>query len=194
MKAVGVFCGSASAVHERHREAARELGREIARRGLRLVYGGGRVGLMGDLSDAALGEGGEVVGVIPEFLFRMEVGHTGVTELHRVGSMHERKALMADLSDGFVALGGGLGTLDETIEIITWKQLGLHRKPVVLLSLDGFWGPLVAQTERFAAEGFTHPEHRGLWSVVERLEDVFDALETSPLPSVGADAKWTGGT
>ena len=177
------------AADDRHREAARELGREIARRALRLVYGGGRVGLMGDLADAALGAGGVVIGVIPEFLFRMEVGHTGLSELHRVGTMHERKARMAELSDGFVTLGGGLGTLDETIEIVTWKQLGLHTKPVVLVSLDGFWEPLEAQLDRFVTEGFTRPNHRRLWSVVPDVAGVFRALEAAPASAL-AGAKW----
>ena len=177
------------ATDDRHRKAARELGREIARRALRLVYGGGRVGLMGDLADAALGAGGVVIGVIPEFLFRMEVGHTGLSELHRVGTMHERKARMAELSDGFVTLGGGLGTLDETIEIVTWKQLGLHNKPVVLVSLDGFWEPLEAQLDRFVTEGFTRSNHRRLWSVVPDVAGAFRALEAPPASAL-ADAKW----
>src|SRR6185503_522242 len=138
MRSVCVFCGSSSRIADAHRTAAAELGTLIAARGLRLVYGGGRIGLMGVLADAALAAGGEVVGVIPQFLVDLEVAHTGLTELRVVPTMHDRKRAMFELADAFVVLPGGLGTLDETIEIVTWKQLGLHDKPVVLVEVGSF--------------------------------------------------------
>ena len=133
------------------------LGTLLARRGIDLVYGGGSVGLMGEVADAALAAGGRVTGVIPTGLFSREVGHGSLTELHEVGSMHERKQLMYDLSDGFIALPGGLGTLEELAEVTTWSQLGLHAKPVVLLDVDGFWDPLAAQLDRMVAVGLLKP-------------------------------------
>ncbi|MGH7820194.1 MAG: TIGR00730 family Rossman fold protein, partial [Candidatus Binatia bacterium] len=136
---LAVFCGSSRRVAEEHRRAAAEIGAALARRRMRLVYGGGRVGLMGILADAALAAGGEVIGVIPDFLFDLELGHTGLSRLERVGTMHERKRRMSELADGFLALSGGLGTLDETIEIITWKQLRLHEKPIVVWNVGGLW-------------------------------------------------------
>jgi uncharacterized protein (TIGR00730 family) len=141
------------------------LGRLLAEEGIGLVYGGGRVGLMGELADAALEAGGRVVGVIPTGLFTREVAHRGVTELHEVASMHERKALMYDRSDAFIALPGGFGTLDELAEVVTWTQLGLHRKPTVLLDVDGFWAPFSAFLDGMAASGFLKPENRALLPV-----------------------------
>lgn len=149
-----VFCGSSPGRDPRHAEAARALGHLCARQGRTVVYGGGRVGLMGVLADAALAAGGRVIGVIPQALLDREVGHGGLTELHVVRSMHERKALMADLSEGFVALPGGIGTLDELFEIWTWAQLGLHDKPVGLLDVAGFYGCLVGHLDRVRDEGF----------------------------------------
>lgn len=152
---------------------ARALGRLLASRGIDLVYGGGRVGLMGDVADAALGQGGRVTGVIPAGLFSREVGHTGLTRLHEVGTMHERKQRMYDLSDAFIALPGGLGTLDELAEVATWSQLGLHAKPVVLLDVGGFWEPLVSQFDRMVSAGLLKPANRDLirrtWSAAEAL-------------------------
>ena len=145
----------------------------MARKGIVLVYGGGRRGLMGELADAALGEGGQVIGVIPTGLFDREINHTGLTELHEVGSMHERKQLMYEKSDAFVALPGGLGTLDELAEIATWSQLGLHSKPVVLLDVDGFWDPLATQLDRMTGAGFVKPANRGL---IQRTRSPEEAL------------------
>ena len=143
-----VFCGSSTPPDPRYRDAARALGTLAAARGVGLVYGGGSVGLMGAVADAALEAGGSVTGVIPAGLFSREIGHAGLTALHEVGSMHERKQLMYDLADAFVALPGGLGTLEELAEVTTWAQLGLHAKPVALLDVDGFWDPLIAQLDR----------------------------------------------
>jgi len=162
LKAVCVFCGSSTPSDTQYRDAAAALGMLVAGRGLDLVYGGGRVGLMGALADAALAAGGRVLGVIPVGLFGREVGHTGLTELHQVGTMHERKQLMYDMADGFIALPGGLGTLEELAEVTTWSQLGLHAKPVVLLDVDGFWDPLVAQLDRMVAVGLLKSANRSL--------------------------------
>jgi uncharacterized protein (TIGR00730 family) len=150
VRAVCVFCGSSAPADPRYLDAARALGALIARRHVALVYGGGSTGLMGELADAALALGGRVIGVIPAGLFAREAGHTGLTELREVTSMHERKKLMYDLSDAFVALPGGLGTLEELAEVATWSQLGLHSKPVVLLNVGGFWDPLLAQLDVMA--------------------------------------------
>src|SRR5216684_1854679 len=159
---VCVFCGSSTPQDTRYREAARALGTLVASKGISLVYGGGRIGMMGALADAALAAGGRVVGVIPTGLFSREVAHTELTELHEVDSMHERKQLMYDLADGFVALPGGLGTLEELAEVATWSHLGLHAKPVVLLDVDGFWEPLVARLDRMVSSGLLKPASRQL--------------------------------
>lgn len=147
----------------------------MGRSGVRLVYGGGSVGLMGVLADSVLAAGGEVLGVIPAGLFVTEIGHQGLTELVEVGSMHERKARMAAEADAFVALPGGLGTLEELAEMATWAQLGIHAKPVAVLDLDGFWSPLLAFLDAAVDSGFIRPEHRAL---VTRLTDVDDVLPT----------------
>jgi uncharacterized protein (TIGR00730 family) len=176
LRAVCVFCGSSAPADPRYRDAARALGTLIARRGIDLVYGGGSVGLMGDLADAALGGGGRVIGVIPAGLFAREVGHAGLTELHEVASMHERKQLMYDRSDAFVALPGGLGTLEELAEVATWSQLGLHSKPVVLLDVGGFWEPLVALLDQMASAGLLKPAARDLIQRTHSAEEALGAL------------------
>ncbi len=159
----------------------------IARRGLRLVYGGGRVGLMGVLADAALGEGGEVVGVIPEALVARELVHASLTQLHVVGSMHERKALMADLSDGFVTLPGGYGTLEEFLEVLSWGQLSIHEKPCALLDVDGYYAPLASLFDKAVAEGFVSPDHRSLVLSGEDPELLLDCMESYTPPET---KKW----
>jgi uncharacterized protein (TIGR00730 family) len=176
LRAVCVFCGSSAPADPRYRDAARALGTLIARRGIDLVYGGGSVGLMGDLADAALGDGGRVIGVIPAGLFAREVGHAGLTELHEVASMHERKQLMYDRADAFVALPGGLGTLEELAEVATWSQLGLHSKPVVLLDVGGFWEPLVALLDQMAGAGLLKPAARDLIQRTHSAEEALGAL------------------
>jgi uncharacterized protein (TIGR00730 family) len=162
MKRICVFCGSSPGARPEYADAARAMGLALAERGMGLVYGGGRVGLMGIVADTLMQAGGEVVGVIPEALMRREVGHAGLTELRVVGSMHERKALMADLADGFVALPGGFGTFEEFCEVITWSQLGIHPKPCGLLNVAGYYAPLLAMFDHAAAERFIRPEHRAL--------------------------------
>jgi uncharacterized protein (TIGR00730 family) len=159
MQRICVFAGSNYGNRPEYRQAAQALGQELAARGLGLVYGGASVGLMGVIADSVLANGGEAIGVIPRGLFKNEVAHSGLTRLHEVSSMHERKALMADLADGFIALPGGLGTFDELFEIISWAQLGLHRKPIGLLDETGYFTPLLALIRYATEEGFIMPVH-----------------------------------
>jgi len=180
LTALCVYCGSSQGVKPSHRDAAAELGRLAAQRGVRIVFGGGRVGLMGILADAALAAGGEVIGVIPEHLQSAEVGHNGLTRLEVVESMHVRKMRMCALADAFCTLPGGLGTLDETFEIITWRQLGLHDKPITLLNLEGFWDPLLTLIRHQTGAGYVRPQHQGLFQVVERVGAVFEAVAAAP--------------
>jgi uncharacterized protein (TIGR00730 family) len=162
LSSVCVFCGSNGGADPAYLEAATAVGRSLAGRGLRLVYGGGNVGMMGAIADAALEAGGEVVGVIPRQIFDLEIGHTGVQDLRVVGSMHERKALMADLSDAFVALPGGIGTFEELFEVFTWAQLGLHRKPLGLLDVAGYYAPLETMLDHAVHQRFLRPETRAM--------------------------------
>jgi uncharacterized protein (TIGR00730 family) len=162
LASVCVFCGSSPGVDPGFVAAAEEVGRLLATQGRRLVYGGGRIGLMGAVADAALAHGGEVTGVIPRALVEKEVAHAGLTELRVVASMHDRKAAMADLADGFLALPGGIGTLEEFFEIWTWGQLGLHHKPFGLLNVAGFFDPLLAFLDQLAEQRFVRAEHRGM--------------------------------
>ncbi len=177
MKRICVFCGSSPGSRPEYRAAAEEMGSELVRRNIGLVYGGGNVGLMGVLADAVLGAGGEAVGVIPERLMKREVGHKGLTKLHVVRSMHERKALMADLSDAFVAMPGGYGTLEEFCEIVTWAQLGLHAKPCGVLNVLGYYSPLLAMFDHAVEERFLKMENRGLVLARESAAELLRALE-----------------
>lgn len=162
MAAICVFCGSSPGALSEYADVTRELGRHLVRRELDLVYGGGRVGLMGVLAEAVLGAGGRVTGVIPQALERREVAHTGLSDLRVVGSMHERKALMADLSDGFVAMPGGLGTLDEMFEILTWAQLGIHAKPCGFLNVAGYFDQLFSFLDNAVERRFLAQKHRDM--------------------------------
>ena len=182
-----VFCGSSTPPDSRYSEAAGALGTLAASRGIGLVYGGGSVGLMGAVADAALEAGGRVTGVIPAGLFGREIAHTGLTALHEVGSMHERKQLMYDLADAFVALPGGLGTLEELAEVTTWAQLGLHAKPVALLDVDGFWDPLVAQLDRMVDVGLLKPSNRAL---IQRARSPEDAMTVLAAVQPPREPKW----
>lgn len=182
LRSICVYCGSRTGTDPRLRDAAATFGRLIAQAGLKLVYGGGRVGLMGVLADAALAAGGKVVGIIPEHLNSVEIGHQNVSELRVVTSMHERKHAMFELSDAFVVLPGGIGTLDETFEIITWRQLHLHDKPVVLVDSGGYWQPFLDMIDHIIASGFASPSIRKLFEVVARVEDAIPALMAAPAP------------
>ncbi|MFM8463477.1 MAG: TIGR00730 family Rossman fold protein [Burkholderiaceae bacterium] len=182
MQRLCVYCGSATGHDAVYAESARALGQEIARRGMSLVYGGGHVGLMGVVADAALAAGAEVTGVIPSALMDSEVGHTRLTKLHVVKDMHERKALMAELADGFVALPGGIGTLEELFEVMTWLQLGYHRKPVGLLNTLGFYDDLVRLLDKQRDAGFSKPAHHALLMIEMDISKLLDRMVAFEMP------------
>src|SRR5215470_1594786 len=184
-----VYCGSSRGANPRHAEAARELGAQLAGHGMRLVYGGGRIGLMGVVADAVLAGGGQVIGVIPEHLQVQEKGHHGVTELHVVANMHERKNRMFELSDAFVILPGGFGTLDEAFEMLTWRQLQLHDKPILFLNIEGYWTAFGTLVDQFIAEGFARESSRRLFAMVCKVEEVIPTLLRQPAPAVPDDVQ-----
>ena len=187
MKRVCVFCGSSTGHQAIYRETAVSMGALLAARGIGLVYGGGNVGLMGVIADAVLAGGGEVIGVIPHSLATREIAHTGVTDLRVVDSMHTRKATMADLSDAFIAMPGGVGTFEEFFEAVTWTQLGLHRNPSGLLNVNAFYSPLAAFIDQAVSEGFIKPIHRASIIVDDNPERLLDNLARIELPDV---PKW----
>lgn len=184
MNSICVFCGSRDGTRQAYTEAARATGRELARRGITLVYGGGNVGLMGVLADAALEEGGRVVGVIPRALLPFEVGHLGLSELRVVETMHERKAMMVEMSDAFLALPGGIGTLEELFEVWTWAQLGAHRKPCGLLNVAGYFTPLAAFLDTLVPQGFLREDHRAMLVEESDLGRLLRRFETYVPPPV----------
>jgi uncharacterized protein (TIGR00730 family) len=177
LKAIAVYCGSASPANPIYIEAAHHVGSTLAQRGIAVVYGGGKLGLMGAVADAALEAGGTVIGVIPEALVDAEVAHRGCTELHVVKNMHERKALFTDLSDGFINLPGGVGTMDELWEAVSWAQLGYHQKPVGLLNIAGYYDHLIAFNAHMAEVGFVRDAHRSILVVADILEELLDKME-----------------
>jgi uncharacterized protein (TIGR00730 family) len=177
---VCVYCGSAGAVDARYREAAGELGDGLAKAGIEVVFGGGRIGLMGILADAALAAGGRVTGIIPDRLRDAELAHPGLSELVITASMHDRKRLMAERADAFAVLPGGIGTLDEMFETVTWRQLGLHDKPIFLVDVDGYWRPLRQLLDHLAAHGFTRPLVPRLLEIVPGVADLIAALALLP--------------
>lgn len=187
MHSICVFCGSNVGKSEVYTEAARALARAIVGQGIKLVYGGGNIGLMGVLAEAALAAGGQVIGVTPKSLLDKEVVHTGLTDLRIVNSMHERKALMAELSDAFIALPGGLGTLEEMFEVLTWAQLGYHRKPCGVLNVRGFYDRLTGFLDHAVAERFLKPEHRAMLLVESDADALVARLKTHRAPEV---SKW----
>jgi len=187
LRRICVYCGSNAGNDPAHRAAAHDLGAFLARSGIGLVYGGGNVGLMGAVADGALSQNGEVIGVIPESLMEKDLGHGGVTELHVVTSMHERKQLMVDLSDGFIALPGGFGTLDELFETLTWLQLSFHDKPVGLLNVSGFFDGLIEFIAHMSRCGFLKPEHSKCVLVESEPAKLLAAMETFRPPDLG---KW----
>ena len=187
MKRVCVFTGSSPGARPQYADAARQFGAELAARGYELVYGGGRVGLMGVIADSVLASGGRAIGVIPENLVAKEIGHAGLTELHIVKSMHERKALMADLSDAFVAMPGGIGTLEEFFEVLTWAQLGLHAKPCGLLQVAGYFDGLLALIDHAVQERFVKAEHLAMLIAAQSPAELLDRLAAYHAPVVD---KW----
>lgn len=176
MKRLAVYCGSATPADPTFIEAARHVGRTLAARGIGVVYGGGRLGLMGAVADAALEAGGEVIGVIPEALVGAEVAHRGCTQLHVVQTMHQRKQLFTDLSDGFVTLPGGVGTMDELWEAISWSQLGYHQKPVGLLNVGGFYDQLIGFNRQMVESGFIRAQHAGILLHADGIDTLLDAM------------------
>ncbi len=182
-----MFCGSSPGWSPAYRSNAEDLARALAETGVEVVYGGGHVGLMGIVADTAMAAGGRVTGVITQSLVEREVAHTGLTTLHITADMHSRKAMMADLSDAFVALPGGFGTFDELFEVLTWAQLGLHVKPIVLLDIDGFFGPFFDLADRAVGSGFLKAGHRALAQRATSIAEVMAALATPPMVP---EAKW----
>ena len=182
-----VYCGSSGAVEASYREAASELGARLAAAGIELVYGGGRVGLMGLLADAVLTTNGKVTGIIPRRLLDAEVAHLGVTELVVVDNMHDRKRLMAEKADAFAVLPGGIGTLDELFEMLSWKQLELHDKPILLVDIGGYWAPLRALLDHIVVNGFARPQTRRLLHVVPSVSALMAALSEEPAGSRKTD-------
>lgn len=187
MKRVTVFCGSSSGSDNNFKIQADLLGRTLAKKGIELVYGGANVGLMGAVADGVLHEGGKVIGVLPGFLKSKEIAHEGLTELILVESMHERKTKMNELSDGVIALPGGYGTLEELFEMITWAQLGLHKKPVALLNMDGFYDSLIALVQTMVDKGFLKEVNQQMLLISSDIEDLIEKMENYVAPTVG---KW----
>jgi uncharacterized protein (TIGR00730 family) len=179
VKRLAVYCGSSMGTDPAFASIARALGEEMARRGIGLVYGGGRLGLMGIVADAVLEYGGEAHGVIPQALVDIEVAHTGLTELHIVTSMHERKAMMTELTDAFVAIPGGIGTLDELFEAWSWNALGYHAKPFALLNVSGFWDGMIAFLDTVTTSGFMSPARRGQLLVADTIAEAIDQLDAA---------------
>lgn len=192
MRAIAVYCGSSTRADPRYTAPARALAVALAQAGITLVYGGGNVGLMGEIADAALAAGGQVVGVIPRFMRKAELAHPGLSVCHDVDSMHERKALMAELSDAFIALPGGYGTLDELFEALTWTQIGLQGKPCGVLNVDGYYDSLLTMLDRMADDGFLRPGHRELLACASTPAALLAALAAMPIPE-GAVLTRAGG-
>ena len=187
MKRLAVYCGSATPADPVYMDSARHVGRSLATRGIGVVYGGGKLGLMGAVADAALDAGGEVIGVIPELLVNAEVAHRGCTELHVVKTMHERKQAFTDLSDGFLTLPGGTGTMDELWEAMSWSQLGYHQLPVGLLNVGGFYDPLIEFVARMGEVGFIRAQHQGILIVESALDTLLDRMAAyQPHQTIGA--------
>ncbi|OUR76753.1 Rossman fold protein, TIGR00730 family [Alphaproteobacteria bacterium 46_93_T64] len=182
-----VYCGSRMPVDEAFSKAAHDLGTQLGQNNIQLVYGGGHVGLMGITADATLAAGGQVIGIIPSHLHDIEVSHENLTELHVVDSMHTRKQMMFERSDAFVVLPGGLGTLDETFEMVTWRQLGLHDKPILLVNYKNYWKPFLELIDHMIEAGFVEPSAKELFLVVESLDDILPALKHSPDAEIRPD-------
>ncbi len=180
LHSVCIYCGSSNDVAPRFKTVARDVSEKLAKKGMTIVYGGGHVGLMGIVADAALAIGAKVIGIIPEHIRAKEVQHTGLTELHVVPDMHTRKRMMVERSEAFIILPGGLGTLDETFEILTWKKLQLHNKPILIFNQDGYWDSLIALIDRTIIEGFAAPADRALFTVVTTVDEMLEVLDNQP--------------
>lgn len=187
LRSLCIYCGSSNNVSPAHQDAAKRFGTMLGEQKIRLVFGGGQVGLMGIAADAALAAGGEVIGIIPYHLHDVEVGHKGVTELIVTGSMHERKQKMFELSDAFVVLPGGLGTMDETFEILTWKQLKLHDKPVILVDNDGYWTPFLDLVDHIVGNGFAGDHVKKFFTTVPTVDDVLPAIKAAPAATITSE-------
>ena len=187
MKTICVFCGSSTGTNSKYRAAAKHLGKLLAERKLTLVYGGGNVGLMGEIANSVLAHGGKAIGVIPQFLVEKELVHQNLSEVKVVASMHERKAMMAELADGFIALPGGFGTLEETVEVLTWIQLNLHSKPIGLLNVEKYFHFLYEFFKHMVNEEFLHPEYKDMILIKDNAAEMLDILMTYTLPYVD---KW----
>ncbi len=190
IKSICVYCGSSDRGSPTHHDAALHLGGIMAKAGIRLVYGGGRIGMMGRIADAVMERGGEVIGIIPQFLEQVEVGHSGVTQLIVTDNMHDRKQKMAEMSDAFLIMPGGLGTLEETFEILTWKQLGLHQKPIIIADIDGYWHHLTELIDHMIAESYAKEENRALFQVIDSIDELLPALSAMPAFNTDVEAKW----
>jgi len=187
IKRLTVFCGSSSGTSDKYTQQATLLGLTLAKQNIELVYGGAKVGLMGSLADAVLGAGGRVIGIMPEFLKSVEIAHEGLTELTWVESMHERKTRMNDLCDGVIALPGGFGTLEEFFEMLTWAQLGLHKKPIAILNIDGFYDPLRELIQTMVDKGFLKDANRQMVLISDNVDDLLEQMRNYVAPTVG---KW----
>lgn len=187
MKRITVFCGSSFGTEEIYKEQAELLGKKLAQQNIELVYGGANVGLMGAVADGVLNEGGKAIGVLPNFLRSKEIAHLGLTELILVESMHERKTKMSDLCDGVIALPGGFGTLEELFEMLTWAQLGLHKKPIAILNIDGFYDALIELTKVMVAKGLLKDVNQQMLLVSDNIDDLLDQMKNYVAPAVG---KW----
>ena len=187
MKRICVYCGSSTGNHPEYADAARQLARLLAERGIEIVYGAGNVGIMGVLADAMLEAGGRIIGVIPGALMDLELGHSGLTEMHVVESMHDRKAMMEELSDGFIALPGGFGTFEEILEVTTWAQLGMHEKPCALLNVEGYYDNLIAMLDRAVADEFLKPIFRSMIMVDNDPVKILERFDSYEPPHV---RKW----
>ena len=188
IRSLCVYCASSETIPDEHRKCARELGRKLAENGIHMITGGGHVGLMGETANAALAAGGEVTGIIPRFIKQWEVDHRGLTRLIEVESMHERKQKMFNMSDAFAALPGGLGTLDETLEIITWKHLGLHDRPIFLIEAGGYWKPFHNLFDHMIATGYANQGCKDLYTVAADPEEVIATLKALPAAHKGEDS------
>ena len=180
MKKLCVFTGAASGSDLRFAEAAHQLGQILASRNLGLVYGGGKSGLMGKIADAVIASDGHATGIIPKFLDNVEIAHRGLTDLHVTTTMHERKNMMYDIAHGFIIFPGGLGTLEEAMEIITWRQLGLHHKPIIIANLNGYWAPMLTMFQNIIDQGFMHHGHVGHYETASSLDELADILDALP--------------